>query len=92
MRRKRDMETKRVDLSKLSPEQKAAFVQFYQDCQRFAETRQELQQAARGVFAEFVKAPTWGVSEGPLEGDRPQQDLWRIGAPEVNYVDNIERA
>lgn len=86
------MKTKRVDLSKLSPEQREAFIQFYQDCQRFADTRNEVQTAARSVFSEFVKAQTWGVSEGPLEGDRPQQDLWRIGAPEVNYVDNIERA
>lgn len=86
------MKAKRVDLSKLSPEQRQAFIQFYRDCQRFSDTHKEVQQTAQAVFSEFVKAPRWGVSEGPLEGDRPQQDLWHIGAPEVNYVDDIERA
>jgi hypothetical protein len=38
-----------------------------------------------------VKAPQWRIAEGPCEGDKPQQESWHVGAPEVNYVDHIER-
>jgi hypothetical protein len=82
---------KRVDLSKLSPDQRAAFVKFYRDCRSFAGTRDEIAQTAHAVFQEFVKAPRWGISEGPTPGDQPQK-LWHVGSPEVNYVDHIGEA
>lgn len=85
------MKTKKVDLSKLSPDQREAFIKFYRDCRSFAGTREEIQQTAQAVFQEFVKSPTWEISEGPAPGDQPQK-LWHVGAPEVNYVDHIGEA
>jgi hypothetical protein len=80
---------KRVDLSKLTPEQRAAFTQLYRDAQSVAPQMGEFQQMAQTLFTELLKAPKWSAAEGP--GDKPAQELWSIGSPEVNYVDHIER-
>lgn len=82
---------KRVDLSKLTPQQRAAFIQLYKDAQTVSPQMGEMQQMAQTLFGELLKAPQWGVAEGPIDGERPRQDLWSIGSPEVNYVDHIER-
>lgn len=79
---------KRVDMSKLNPQQRAAVIQFVKDCQQAAPQVEEMQQTAQAVFAHWLRAPQWHIAEG--ENPQPQ-DLWHVGAPEVNYVDHIER-
>jgi hypothetical protein len=83
---------KRVDLSKLNPEQRAAVIQFAKDCAQAAPQVQEIQQTAAAVFREWLRSPQWGISEGEPPQAQPQQNLWHVGAPQVNYVDHIERA
>lgn len=83
---------KRVDLSKLSPEQRAALGQFLRDSKRAAPQVEEMRQTAQQVFAHLLKTPEWQLAEAePPQGERPQESLWHVGAPEVNYVDHIER-
>ena len=83
---------KRVDLSKLSPEQRAALIQFVRDAKTVAPQMDEIRDTARAMFAQIVKAPKLGIAEAePPGATRPPQDLWHVGAPEVNYVDHIER-
>jgi len=79
---------KRVDLSKLTPDERAAFVQLVRDAQAAAPHMKEVQDTARTVFAQWLKSPKWGVAEGE---EKQPQDLWHVGAPAVNYVDHIER-
>ena len=79
---------KRVDLSKLDAEQKAALQAFLTNCRMAAPHVQEMQEAAKAVFADMVRAPQWGIAEAQ---DKPRESLWHVGAPEVNYVDHIER-
>jgi hypothetical protein len=83
--------TKRVDLSKLTSEQRAAFIQFVKDCQQAAPQVKEMQQTAQEVFDAWVRSPEWGISEGERPESAPRQSLWHVGAPQVNYVDHIER-
>lgn len=82
---------KRVDLSKLNSEQRAAFIQFAKDCKQAAPNVTEMQQTAQAVFAHWLKSPEWHIAEGENPGSKPPQDLWHVGAPKVNYVDHIER-
>jgi hypothetical protein len=81
---------KRVDLSKLNPEQRAALIQWIKDIKTLEPVIKEVREDAQTIFAQTVKAPELRVAEAPLDGDRPQE-LWHVGAPEVNYVDHIER-
>jgi hypothetical protein len=83
------MPIKRVDLSKLTPEQQAAFIQFAKDCRAAAPHVEEMKRAAQQMFVEMVRAPQWRLQQA--DGEQPeQQELWRQGAPEVNFVDHIE--
>lgn len=75
---------KRVDVSKLNPEQRAALAQLIRDCQQSAPDMKAMQDTAKQVFAQWLKAPQWGVAEADRE------DLWHVGAPAINYVDHIE--
>jgi hypothetical protein len=80
---------KRVDLSKLTPEQRAAFIQFAKDCRTAAPHVEEMKRAAQAMFVEMVRAPRWRLHEAD---DKPADvdELWKQGAPEVNFVDHIE--
>lgn len=80
---------KRIDLSKLTPEQREALGSFYRDCQQAAPQMAQMQQAAREVYKKWISAPTWEAVEGE-KPERPlSQDLWHV-KPEINYVDHIE--
>jgi hypothetical protein len=79
---------KRVDLSALTTEQRAAFTQFYRDCQAAAPEMLGMQDAAQKLFTQWVRAPKWQPVEGETP-DRPDQGLWHV-KPEINYVDHIE--
>ena len=83
---------KRVDLSKLDAEQKAALQAFLTNCRMAAPHVQEMQDAAKAVFANMIRSPQWGIADGEQpENGTPRESLWHVGAPEVNYVDHIER-
>lgn len=82
---------KRVDLSKLDPQQRAAFLQFVRDCKQAAPHVEEMQKTAQQVFAHWLRAPQWHIAEGQHAGAPPKQNPWHVGAPQVNYVDHIER-
>jgi hypothetical protein len=82
---------KRVDLSKLNPEQRAALIQWIKDVKALEPVIKQAREEAQTIFAETVKAPQWRIAEAPCDGEKPQQELWHVGAPEVNYVDHIER-
>jgi hypothetical protein len=79
---------KRVDLSKLTPEQRQALGSFYRDCKAVAPQMAEMQDAAKTFYEQLVRAPQWSVAEGPRDED-PDQSLWHV-KPEINYVDHIE--
>jgi hypothetical protein len=79
---------KRVDLSKLSPEQKQAVAKFYKDCQTASPHVKEMQDAAQKVFQAWLQAPEWVANEGPKPEQVPNQ-MWSV-KPEINYVDHIE--
>lgn len=80
---------KRVDLSKLTPEQREALGSFYRDCQAAAPHVAEMQRTAQHVFQAWLRSPQWQANEGQKPEDAPGQDLWRV-KPEINYVDHIE--
>jgi hypothetical protein len=79
---------KRVDVSKLNPEQLAALGQLIRDCQAVAPQMAEMQEAAKTFYQQLVCAPQWSAAEGPRPED-PDQSLWHV-KPEINYVDHIE--
>jgi hypothetical protein len=81
---------KRVDLSKLTPEQRDAFIQFVKDCRAAAPQIEEFKQTMQQVFVEMVRAPRWSLHDA--EGAPPPglDELWHVGAPVVNYVDHID--
>lgn len=82
---------KKVELSKLNSEQRTAFLQFVKDCQEAAPHVREMQETAQFVFDAWIRSPQWAISEGEPPESAPQQSLWHVGAPKVNYVDKIER-
>jgi hypothetical protein len=79
---------KRVDVSKLNPEQLAALGQLIRDCQAVAPQMAEMQEAAKTFYEGLVRAPQWTAAEGPHD-EEPDQSLWHV-KPEINYVDHIE--
>jgi hypothetical protein len=79
---------KRVDVSKLNVEQRAALGQLIRDCKAVAPQMAEMQEAAKTFYEQLVRAPTWSAAEGPTD-DVPDQSLWHV-KPEINYVDHIE--
>jgi hypothetical protein len=79
---------KRVDVSKLTPDERAALSQLVRDAKAAGPDIKALRDTAKTVFSQWLKSPRWGIAEG--EGEQPQ-DLWHVGAPTVNYVDHIER-
>jgi len=83
------MTVKRVDLSKLTPEQREALAVFYRDCKRVAPQMREMQETAKRMFAEFLRAPRWEAHEGQKPEQPPKQDVWSV-KPEIRYVDHIE--
>jgi hypothetical protein len=83
---------KRVDLSKLTAEQRAAFIEFATVANSVAGQRNEMMETAQAIFAGLVTAPQWGITEGARPGQQQPQHMWSVGHPQVNYVDHIERA
>lgn len=79
---------KRVDVSKLTADQREALGQLIRDCKQAAPQMAEMQQAAKTFYEQLVHAPKWSAAEGPRE-EIPDQSLWHV-KPEVNYVDHIE--
>lgn len=79
---------KRVDVSKLNAEQKAALAQFIRDAKAVAPQIKEAQDAAQKLYTAFLQSPQWQAAEGDPER-KTLQDLWRVKA-EVRYVDHIE--
>lgn len=82
------MKSKKVDLSRLSPEQRDAFTQFYRDAHAVGPQYEEVIATSRQVFAQWLKSPQWHASEGRKPDQAPSQ-TWS-GAPEINYVDKFE--
>jgi hypothetical protein len=80
---------KRVDVSKLSPDQRAALGQFIRDAQTVAPQFAEMKRNAQTIFEQWLRCPQWYANEGPPPGERPTES-WS-GAPEVNYVESFER-
>jgi hypothetical protein len=76
---------KRVDVSMLTADERAALAQLIRDAKTAAPDIKAMQDTAQAVFAQWLKSTQWGVTEGEPE------DPWRVGAPAVNYVDHIER-
>ncbi|HWV45965.1 MAG TPA: hypothetical protein VN039_08105 [Nitrospira sp.] len=79
---------KRVDLSKLTPEQKQAVAQFYRDCKQAAPHVKQMQDTMHTLFQAWLQSPQWTVHEG-TKPDGAHQDVWHV-KPEINYVDRIE--
>jgi hypothetical protein len=79
---------KRVDVSKLTADQREALGQLIRDCKQAAPQMEQMQQAAKTFYEQLVCAPQWSVAEGPRD-ETPDQSLWHV-KPEVNYVDHIE--
>lgn len=82
------MKTKTVDLSKLSPEQREAFIQFYRDARKAAPQVKQTQSDAQTLFREWMRSPTWQAAEGQAPQDVPDQ-TWSV-KPQINYVDSFE--
>lgn len=80
---------KRVDLSKLTPEQREAVGSFYRDCQEAAPHMKQMQDTAQQIFKAWLASPQWTVKEGEPPEQPPPQDLWSV-KPQINYVDHIE--
>jgi hypothetical protein len=80
---------KRVDLSKLTPDQRAALAQFAKDAQSVAPQWEDMQRAARTVFEKWLRSPQFHANEGPLSQELPDQS-W-TGAPEINYVESFDK-
>lgn len=82
---------KRVDLSKLTDEQRDAFIQFAKDCAEAGPAMQDMHNVARTIHGHMIRAKEWSIATGVApEGARPNGETWNIGAPKVNYVDHIE--
>jgi hypothetical protein len=79
---------KRVDVSKLTPEQQAALGQFIRDCKAAQPHVQEMQDAAKALYVQWLRSPQWSSVEGPRDGE-VKQSVWHV-KPEINYVDHIE--
>jgi hypothetical protein len=79
---------KRVDVSKLTAEQRQALGQFIRDCKAAAPHMAEMQKAAYTIYQGLMRSPEWSIAEGPRDGD-VKQSLWHV-KPEINYVDHIE--
>lgn len=82
----REQPIKRVDLSKLNPEQRAAFIQLVKDAKQAAPQRQQMNEAANTVFWELLRSPQWGIVDTPpSDGEpAPESKQWHIGAPHIN--------
>jgi hypothetical protein len=83
---------KRVDVSKLSVEQRAALGQFIRDAKSAEPYIREVQDTAQEVFQAWLRSAQWSIVEGDNPEDAKPSKLWNIGAPQVNYVDHIEGA
>jgi cell division protein FtsN len=79
---------KRVDVSKLTSEQRQALAQFIRDCNQAAPHIEEMKQTAQTIYQEWLRSPQWRIVEGQREGEI-KQSLWHV-KPEINYVDHIE--
>lgn len=80
------------NLDKLTPEQRAALATWMRDMRKMLPAMQELERTAKSVYQAILDAPTWTIVEGePMPGNEPSvEQLWNVGAPQVNYVDHIE--
>lgn len=83
---------KRVDISKLSDEQRAALGQFIRDAKSAEPYLRELRETAQDVFKQWMHSPQWSIVDGERPDDAAPQQTWSIGAPKVTYVDHIEGA
>lgn len=79
---------KRVDVSKLTPEQRQALGQFIRDCKQAAPHMAEMKQAAQTIYEGLLRSKEWDILEGPTD-ETPKESLWHV-KPEINYVDHIE--
>jgi len=79
---------KRVDVSKLTPEQRQALGQFIRDCKQAEPHLQEMREAARTIHQGLLQSRRWDVGEAPHD-QPPDQSLWHV-KPQINYVDHIE--
>lgn len=80
---------KRIDVSKLTAEQRAALGQLIRDAKTVAPQMAEFQKNARTIFEQFVRSPQWTLRDGPQpEGEVPDQN-WHA-KPQIRYVDEIE--
>ena len=74
---------KRIDLSRFTPEQRAALIQFVKDVKAAGPQMAEAKQVARELLLKLLTSPVWHITEGnPPEG--AERAMWHVGAPIVD--------
>ena len=73
---------KRIDLSRFTPEQRAALIQFLKDLKAAGPQIAETKQVARALLLELLRSPVWGITDTePPEGG--ERTMWHVGAPQI---------
>lgn len=83
----------RNNLHMLTPEQRAALAKYARDMQTAKPQLRHLADTSMQVYQSMLDAQTWHIADAPLPPDTkepPEQKVWTIGAPKVNYVDHID--
>lgn len=80
----------RAALKTMNPEERKALGQWVAQLRRARPHIAASAQSAKDVYQKWLESPQWAIQEGPRPDQMPSQDLWSIGAPQVNYVDKIE--
>ena len=83
----------RNNLHMLTPEQRAALAKYAKDMQMAKPQLKHLADTSRQIYQSMLDAQTWRIADAPLPPDTkepPEQQVWAIGAPKVNYVDRID--
>jgi hypothetical protein len=74
----------------LNLEQRQALADFAKHMQANRRIFAETAQVAKRIHQEMINAPQWRIAETPKPEDAPEQQVWTIGPPKVNYVDHIQ--
>ena len=84
---------KRVDLSKFTPAQRAALIDFIKTMKTAQPAATQMRQTAQILLDELIHAPQWQVLEAPRpENVIPELGQWHVGAPEISYTDERPNA
>lgn len=74
----------------LNLEQRQALADFAKHMQDNKRIYAETAQMAKRIHQELLDAPQWRIAETPKPDDAPEQQVWEIGPPKVNFVDHIK--